>query len=119
MRVDKGGVLEKSTDVTNLLADDFSTAIETTVSDASCLNGNNEQHNIIINNIGRTGILDSNQHKKWCFSAETPAEVHRFKLQSTLDNNSPHFSWYGKNTSINELRTFGCYIYSITSLNKN
>ena len=55
----------------------------------------------------RAALLDSNQHEnKWCCAAEISAESHRFRINSALDNISPHFAWYGKNTSINELRTF-------------
>ena len=63
-----------------------------------------------------SGLLDSNKHEnKWYCAAETSSEVHRFIIHSDLDNISPHFAWYGQNTSIHELRTFGCDIYPITS----
>ena len=40
--------------------------IETTGGDASFLNGKNEGHNRIINNMVRSGLLESNQHEnKW------------------------------------------------------
>ena len=35
------------------------------------------------------------------------------KLYRELDNTSPNFEWYVKNTSIHELRNFGCDIYPI------
>ena len=64
----------------------------------------------------REGLLDSNQHEnKWCCAAEKSSEAHRCRIHSDLDNISPHFPWYGQNTSIHELRTFGCDIYPITS----
>ena len=67
----------------------------------------------------RTGIFDSNQHaNKWCCEAEKSTEVHQYKIQSALYNNSPLFVWYGKNTSIHELRTFGCDIYPMSSSTK-
>ena len=67
----------------------------------------------------RAVILYSNQHaNKWCCAAETSAEFHRWKIHSGLDNTSPHFEWYSKINSIHELRTFGCYIYSIKSFTK-
>ena len=66
------------------------------------------------------GLLDSNQHEnKWFCAAETSAELYRCKLHSALYNKSHHFSWYGKNISIHELRNFGCDIYPITSYPKN
>ena len=53
--------------------------------------------------------------EKWWYATETSIELYRCKLHSELDNTSPKFSWYGKNTSIHELKTFGCDIYPITS----
>ena len=53
-----------------------------------------------------------------CCAAEASADVHRFKINNGLDNNSPHFVWYGKKPSIHELRKFGCDIYPITSSTK-
>ena len=50
---------------------------------------------------------------------QTSAEDHRFRIKSAFENNSPHFARYGKNTSIDELRTFVCDIYPITSSPKN
>ena len=49
--VDEDTVLESSTDVTNLLVDYFKISMETTVGDASWVNGKNERHNIIIHTI--------------------------------------------------------------------
>ena len=87
--------------------------------DASWFNGKNEIHNIRIHNMVRAVLLDSNQHtNKWFYAAETPEEVYRFKIHSILENISPHFAWHGKNTSIHELRTFGCDIYPIKQYSK-
>ena len=60
VRVDKDCALEKSTDVTNLLVDEFSTTMEITDGNVSCINVNNERHNIIIQTIVREGIIESN-----------------------------------------------------------
>ena len=88
--------------------------METTVGDASWLNVKNEIHNRSIHNMERSGLLDSNQHgNKLFFEAETSAEVHRCIIHSALDYISPHFTFYGKNPSIHELRTFGFDIYPI------
>ena len=66
-----------------------------------------------------SGLLDINQHEKtWCCAAEKSAEVHRNIIHSALENISPHFAWYGKKPSINEIRIFGCDIYPITSSTK-
>ena len=62
VRFDEDGTLEKSTDVTKLLVDEFKTSIETTGGDVSCINGNNERQNRIIHNVVRAGIIDINQH---------------------------------------------------------
>ena len=45
IRVDGDIALENSTDVTNLLVDDFKISMETTGGDVSWLNGKNERHN--------------------------------------------------------------------------
>ena len=64
----------------------------------------------------RIGLLDINQHaNKWSWLAETSSEVHRWKSHIELDNTSSHFSSYGQNTTIHELGTLGCYIYTIPS----
>ena len=40
--------------------------------------GNNEIQNIIIQNMVRTGLLDSDQHANKCYCAEeTSSEVHK------------------------------------------
>ena len=112
IRVDEDSALENSTDVTNLIVDELKISMETTGDDASWLNGNNEIHTRSIHNMLRTGLLESNHNeKKWWCEAETPAEFHRFKLHTELDNTSPQFAWYGQNPSIHELRTFVYYIY--------
>ena len=65
----------------------------------------------------RAGLLNNNQHEnKRCFASETSAEAYIYKLNSSLVNLRPHFTWYEKKPSINELRTFRCDIYPITSL---
>ena len=66
MRVYEYGVLENSTDVTNLLVYEFNISMETTGSDASCFNGKNERHNRSIHNMVIEGLIDSNQHENKC-----------------------------------------------------
>ena len=48
VRVYEDSELENSTDVKNLLVDEFKISMETTGGDAYWINGNNERHNIII-----------------------------------------------------------------------
>ena len=64
MRFDKDGALEKLTDVTNLLVNEFKIAIETTDSDTSWLSGKNERQDIIIHNMVGAYIIDMNKHEK-------------------------------------------------------
>ena len=64
MRVDEYGALVKSTDVTNLLVDDFNISVEATGGDASWLDVKNEIHNKIISNMVRSGLTGVNQHEK-------------------------------------------------------
>ena len=72
MKVYEDGELEKSTDITNLLVDDFRISMETTGGDASWLNVNNKIHNISIHNMVISSLIESNQHEnKCCCSAET------------------------------------------------
>ena len=104
MIVDEDLPQEKSTDVTDFLVDEFNISLKTTSGDASCLNGNNERHNRSIQNMVIISLYDSNQHKNKLFCAnETSSQAHRFKIHSALDNNSPHFTLYGKHARINEL----------------
>ena len=74
--------------------------METNGCGASCINVNNKLHNIIIHNMVRGGIIDSNQHEKLRFAEETPVEVYRCKIHIALDNTSPNFASCGKITSI-------------------
>ena len=92
--------------IANLLVDELSTSMETTGGDISWINGNNSRHSRIIHNIVIEGLLGSNKHEnKWWCVADTSTEVHEWKIQSVLDNTSPHFVCYGQKTVIHELRT--------------
>ena len=62
VRVNKEIALEKSIDVTKILVDDFRIYMENNCGDASCINGKNEPHNIRINSMVISVLLDSNQH---------------------------------------------------------
>ena len=104
IRVDEDSVLANSKDITNLLVDDFKISMETNSGDASWINIRNERHNRSIHNAVIADLLDIDQHEnKWCCAAEISAESDRFRINSALDNISPHFAWYGKNTIIHEL----------------
>ena len=67
MRFHEDGAVEKSSDVTNLLVDEFIIAMETSGQDASWLNINNERHNRSMNNMVREGLVDINQHENKCY----------------------------------------------------
>ena len=74
--------------------------METTGGDASWINGNNERQNRSIQHMEISGLLDRNQHEnKWCYTVDTPADFHRLRIYSALDDISTHFSWYGENLS--------------------
>ena len=60
---DKGGTLEKSTDATNIIVDEFIVSMKTTGGYNSWLIGNNERHNRSIRNIVISGLLGINQYK--------------------------------------------------------
>ena len=64
MRFDEDGALTNSIDANNLIVDDFSISMETTGGDTSCLNVNNERHNIIIHTMVISGLLDINQNEQ-------------------------------------------------------
>ena len=51
--------------------------METTGEYASWINEENEQHNIIIPKMVIAGLINIDQHEKWCCEAETPSEVYR------------------------------------------
>ena len=66
IRVDKDSALKNSTDVKNLLVDDFKISMETNGDDAYWLNGKNERNKISIHNMVKSALLDINQHEnKW------------------------------------------------------
>ena len=109
---------EKSTDVTDLLLNNFNIAVATTGGYASWINGVHKCHKKSIKNMVRAVILEINQHEnKWWCVDEKSAEVYRCKIYSSMYNTSPHFTWYVNHPSIHELSTFGCSIYSITQKN--
>ena len=64
VRFDEDSALSNSTDVTNLLINEFKISMETTGGDAFWINGKNEIHNKSIHNMVRSGLIDSNQHEK-------------------------------------------------------
>ena len=64
MIVDEYGASENSTYVTNLIVYDFNIYMETTGGDVSWINKKNERNNIIIHNMVRSGLIDSNKHEK-------------------------------------------------------
>ena len=55
--------MENSTDITNLIIDEFEVSMETPGGDTSWINGNNERHNKSIQNMVMAGLLDSNKHE--------------------------------------------------------
>ena len=66
IRIDEYSVLKNSTDVTNLLVESFKISMETTGSDASCLNVKNKIHNRSIHNMVIAGFFYINKHvNKW------------------------------------------------------
>jgi len=47
---------------------------------------------------------------KWCYAAETAADIHRLTLHSALGI-SPYEAWYGTKPRIDDLRVWGCSVY--------
>ena len=64
--IDEDSALEKSTDITNLIIDEFEVSMETPGGDTSWINGNNERHNRSIHNMVIASLLDSNKHEDKC-----------------------------------------------------
>ena len=64
VRVDEYSALENSTDVTNLLDDEFKISMKNTGGDAYWINGKNEIHKKSIHNMVREGLLDNNHNEK-------------------------------------------------------
>ena len=94
MRVDEDGALENSTDVTNLLVDDFNISMETTGGDASWLNKKYERHYITIHNIVRSGLLGGKQHGKNC-SVQRRHHKKSIDTRSTVHYIIPHITLNG------------------------
>ena len=69
---DEDGALENPTDVTNLLVDELKIPMENTGGDSPWINGKNERNKRSIQNMVRSGLIESNKHSnKWCCAAET------------------------------------------------
>jgi hypothetical protein len=47
---------------------------------------------------------------KWCYAAETTADIYRFTLHSALDM-SPYEAWYNVKPRIDDLCVWGCTVY--------
>ena len=62
MRVDEDVALTKSIDVTDLLVGESDIALEAIFGYSSWFNGNNDHQNIIIHNMARENLIESNQH---------------------------------------------------------
>ena len=63
-RVNGNGDLENSTDVSNLIVDDFIISTRNAGGDASWFNRKNKRHNRSIHTMVREGIIESNQQEK-------------------------------------------------------
>ena len=63
VKIDKDSELENSTNLTNLLVDEFNISMETTGVDESWLNGKNERNIRIIHKMVISGLTDINQHE--------------------------------------------------------
>ena len=64
MRVDENGALEKSANVTDTLFEKISINMEINGGNTSWINGNNEKHNRIIQNMVRAGLIGGNKNEK-------------------------------------------------------
>jgi len=110
IRVDEDGALARNYEFTQLLIDDRLT-LETTGGYASFLNGKVERPHRTIADMTRALYFNTGHSPdKWCYAAETAADVYRFTLHSAT-NMSPYEAWYGVKPNINHLRVWGCTVY--------
>ncbi len=110
IRVDEDGALARNFEFTKLLLQNNLT-MDTTGGYASFLNGNVERpHRTIADMIRALYFNAGHSPDKWCFAAETAADIYRLTLHSALGI-SPHKAWYNTKPSIHHLRVWGCTVY--------
>jgi hypothetical protein len=89
--------------------------LETTGGYASFLNGKVERPNRTIADLTRALYFNAGHSPdKWCYAAETAADIYRFTLHSALGI-SPYEAWYGIKPSMHHLRIWGCTVYVQTN----
>ncbi len=110
IRVDEDGALARSFEFTELLLQ-HSITLETTGGYASFLNGKVERPNRTIADMVRALYFNAGHSaNKWCYAAETAADIYRLTLHSALGI-SPYEAWYGIKPRIDDLRVWGCTVY--------
>jgi len=110
IRVDEDGALARNFEFNKLLLQQTLT-LETTGGYASFLNGKVERPNRTIADMTRALYFNAGHSPdKWCYAAETAADIYRFTLHSALGM-SPYEAWYHKKPSIHHLRIWGCTVY--------
>jgi len=110
IRVDEDGALARNFEFTKILLQNNLT-MDTTGGYASLLNGNVERpHRTIADMIRALYFNAGHSPDKWCFAAETAADIYRLTLHSALGI-SPHKAWYNTKPSIHHLRVWGCTFY--------
>jgi hypothetical protein len=110
IRVDEDGALARSYEFTELLLQ-HSITLETTGGYASFLNGKVERPNRTIADMVHALYFNAGHSPdKWCYAAETAADIYRLTLHSALGI-SPYEAWYGVKPRIDDLRVWGCTVY--------
>jgi hypothetical protein len=103
IRVDEDGAPARSYEFTDLLTQ-HSIILETTGGHASFLNGKVERPNRTIADMVRALYFNAGHSPdKWCYAAETAADIYRLTLHSALGI-SPYEAWYGTKPRIDDLR---------------
>jgi hypothetical protein len=110
IRVDEDGAFARNYEFTEFLLR-HKINLETTGGHASFLNGKVEQPNRTIADMVRALYFNAGHSPdKWCYAAETAADIYHFTLHSALDM-SPYEAWYQVKPRIDDLRVWGCTVY--------
>ena len=108
--MDEDGALAHSSEFTEFFKVEATVMLETTGGYASFLNGKVERHHCTIANMVRSMLKNSSHNKhKWCYAAETAADIYHGILHSAI-NASPHFAWYNIHPCIFDYCIWGCTI---------
>jgi hypothetical protein len=110
IQVDEDGDLARNFEFTHYLLQ-HNITLETTGGYAFFLYGKVERPHKTTANIPHALLFNSAQHPdKWCYAADTAADIYRFNRHSALGL-SPYKAWYNKKPHTGNIRVCGCSVH--------